>query len=109
MMHLISYGGWYYDHASTFLPVLTHEDGTRSDWGKVSIALANGDCVFIRPATPPEHDLMCERFDQTVDQLAADGFAYGLGNFDKDNPPADLKVKVGILKSMARIEARWPR
>lgn len=101
-MNLIYFGSWYYDHSSTMLPVLTDEEGRRSDWGKVSIALDYGHTVNIRPATFSEHSLMARRFDEIVDEQAKQGWVYGLGNFDRETPPANLQEHVNDLKRQAR-------
>src|ERR1035437_5164007 len=100
-LKLISYGRWYYDHASTMLPCLTTEDGKRSDWGKVEIALENGLEVKIKPATDTEHAAMAMWFDEVVDDMSK-SFVYGIGNFEADNPPPDVAEIVKNLKLEAR-------
>jgi hypothetical protein len=89
-MKAVSYGRWYYDRASTGMPTLTLEDGTRSDWGAIERALERGESVTIRPASMGEHAKMIVEFEQQVRKLAKQGWVYGLGNFEPgaDEPSA---------------------
>lgn len=53
-MNLIYIGEDFYWKSKTLMSSLYTEDGRRSDWGFVSIALKNGDQVNIRQATEGE-------------------------------------------------------
>lgn len=53
-MKLVFIGDDFYHNSGTIMSSLYTEDGQRSDWGKVKIALRNGEKVCIRPATEKE-------------------------------------------------------
>lgn len=53
-MKLIYIGDHFYMQSGTAMSPIYTEDGQRSDWGFVSIALRNGEDVYIRQATPKE-------------------------------------------------------
>lgn len=53
-MKLIFLGDKFYEESKTILSPIVHEDGRRSDWGKVQCALRSGETVSIRPATQAE-------------------------------------------------------
>lgn len=101
LITLINYGRWYYEHASTYLPVMTDEAGRRSYFDQ---HLRAGHTVLIRNATPAEHAAMAARFDLEVDDLAINGFVSGIGNFDKNSPPPGVKDTLELLKIKARYE-----
>jgi len=44
-------------------PIYT-EDGYRSDWGRVQMALRDGDSIEIRQATPQERDFYEARLSE---------------------------------------------
>lgn len=109
---LINFGRWYYDHGSSFMPVMTNEDGEREYHDRL---LRQGYEVLIRNATPHEHARMADEFDLLVDRLASgwpsgggdNGFVSGLGNFSKADPefpPERVEKSVSDLKARARIE-----
>lgn len=101
LITLINYGRWYYEHASTYLPVMTDEEGQRMGHDKL---LREGHTVLIRNATPREHAAMALWFERTVDRLATEGFVSGIGNFDRNDPPPGVKEAVELLKTRARYE-----
>lgn len=106
-MKLVWFGDWYYYHASTMLPVLVTDNGERSDWGKVNVALRRGESVTIRPATRAEHEAMLSTFDSLTDDYAKGGWVYGLGDFDwamKSGAEWHEKVTAAIAK--VRADAR---
>lgn len=53
-MKLIYIGDHFYTESGTMMSPIYAEDGCRSDWGKVQIALERGDEVHIRQATDAE-------------------------------------------------------
>lgn len=107
MREFVYYGRWYYDHASTWMPVEVNEQGT---WDHSDRALNEGHDIRVRQATDAEHDRMCDEFDRLVDRLASEGFVYGLGNFDpKVVPHATVASAVAKLKADARTEGRRRR
>lgn len=53
-MKLIYIGDHFYRESNTMMSPIYMEDGCRSDWGKVEIALRNGHEVHIRQATEAE-------------------------------------------------------
>lgn len=53
-MKLIYLGSDIYYRSHTMIGALAHEDGSRSDWGEVEIALERGETVSIRPASDAE-------------------------------------------------------
>jgi len=50
-MNLIFIGDDFYSNSSTEMSSIYTTDGKRFNWGKVTIALRNGEEVHIRPAT----------------------------------------------------------
>lgn len=105
-MNLISFGRWYYDHASTSLGVLYHQDGSRADWGKVEIALEKGESVIIRPATRAEHNRMIALFDARIDEMAKQGWVHGLGNFDPGEAGAPSQQTIDDRVAAIKADAR---
>jgi hypothetical protein len=101
-MTLIWFGDWYYFHASTMLPVLVADNGERSDWGKVHVALRRGENVTIRPATRAEHEVMLGLFDERTDKVAKSGWVSGLGNFE---PGAGAPTPEEIAAAVAKVKA----
>lgn len=67
-MELIYIGDHFYLESSTMMSSIYHVTGERSDWGKVQIALRNGESVSIRPATPTEK----EPFERRLAQIKAE-------------------------------------
>ena len=55
-MQLIYIGKHFYSESGTAMSSIYTEDGKRMDWGFVQRALADGETVNIRPATPAELD-----------------------------------------------------
>ena len=55
-MKLIYIGDHFYRESSTAMSPIYTEDGKRSDWGFVQVALKNGESVEIRQATEAERD-----------------------------------------------------
>lgn len=55
-MRLIYIGDHFYRESGTMMSPVYTEDGARSDWGFVQVALSRGDDVHIRQATPEERD-----------------------------------------------------
>jgi hypothetical protein len=55
-MNLIWIGDHFYRESSTVMSSIYEVDGTRSDWGKIQLALINGEEVHIRQATKKERD-----------------------------------------------------
>lgn len=53
-MELIFIGDKFYRESSTSISSLYDIEGNRQDWGKVNLALRNGESVYIRPATQKE-------------------------------------------------------
>lgn len=51
MKTLYYFGEKYYNESKTMMGVLYTADGERSDWGKVQVALRQGESVIIHPAT----------------------------------------------------------
>ena len=90
MLKAVFYGNKFYDRSSTMFSPLYTEGGFRSDWGKISIALENGEEVSIRPAYKDEYDALKKRLDEYIDEQASDKswanhpWVYGLGNLEKD-------------------------
>ena len=55
-MKLIYIGDHFYSESGSLMSPIYGEDGSRSDWGKVQMALRQGDEVSIRQATQQERD-----------------------------------------------------
>ena len=55
-MRLIYIGDHFYHESGTMMSSIYGEDGIRSDWGKVQIALRAGQSIEIRQATQQERD-----------------------------------------------------
>lgn len=55
-MTLVYIGRHFYHESGTSMGCLYTEDGFRSDWGKVELAVESGETVTIRPATVQEDD-----------------------------------------------------
>lgn len=53
-LELIFIGDHFYLESGTRMSCIYQLDGRRFDWGKVNVALQNGDTVNIRPATEGE-------------------------------------------------------
>lgn len=51
---LVYFGDQYYDWSNGVMSALYTENGIRSDWGKVNVALRDGEKVLIRHATAEE-------------------------------------------------------
>lgn len=73
-MKLIHYGDTFYQRSGSAVGALYHEDGERSDWGKVKVALDRGEEVHIRPATKAEMRAMEVHCEKTIAKLKADGW-----------------------------------
>ena len=101
----ISYGRWYYDHASTWLPTLTDSEGKWATIGDIERVCGEGWTCLVRPATRAEHEEMLRKFDITTDQMEKAGFVYGIGNFDPKNPPNGVAEAAKQIKARARVEA----
>jgi len=86
-MTLIHYGEDYYRRSGSDVGVLYHEDGQRSDWGKVNIALEDGVTVTIRPAKKSEHAAMEAHTIKRIAKLKADGWGgpWGPPKGESDN------------------------
>lgn len=54
MAELIFIGNNFPYQSGTFMSNIYGIDGRRWDWGKIQIALAQGEIITIRPATPAE-------------------------------------------------------
>ena len=89
---LIYIGDTFYSETSTAMSPIYHEDGRRSDWGKVSVALRNGDEVHIRPANDAELARAYAQRDRIVADLREEGWVYGIGNVI---PGTNTPVKEG--------------
>jgi hypothetical protein len=68
-MKLIYIGEKFYDESKTMMSSIYHEqdeDGVylRSDWGKVNVALRNGENVEIRQATDAEFGFFQRELDK---------------------------------------------
>jgi hypothetical protein len=57
LLKLVYVGDHFYLDSGTIMSSLYTEDGMRSDWGKVNVALRNGEGVHIRQANEKELDL----------------------------------------------------
>lgn len=68
------YGNDYYNRSGSAVGVLYTEDGRRSDWGKVNIALGEGKIVKIIPATIAQHRAMEKACKESIKQSQALGF-----------------------------------
>ena len=53
-MKLIYIGDHFYEESKSYMSSIYDTDGARQDWGKVQVALRNGERVSIRPATSQE-------------------------------------------------------
>lgn len=53
-MELIFIGDHFYHESKTIISSIYDVNGYRQDWGKVRVALRNGESVHIRPATDAE-------------------------------------------------------
>jgi len=53
-INLIFIGRDFYHKSKTTMSFVYLESGLRFDWGKVELALENGDTISIRPATNEE-------------------------------------------------------
>jgi len=53
-MELIFIGQKFYSESGSMMSSIYDIGGRRQDWGKVQIALSNGESVHIRPATQKE-------------------------------------------------------
>jgi len=60
-MELIYIGENFYRKSSTIMSSIYDVEGFRQDWGKVQIALQNGQSVHIRPATKKEMEIYNNR------------------------------------------------
>jgi len=54
MLKLLYIGNEFYYKSRTIMSSVYTLNGKRSDWGKIQIALEEGEEVHIRPATPNE-------------------------------------------------------
>ena len=52
---LVFFGDEFYAKSGTIMSSLYHENGDRSDWGKVNCFLRDGKEVHIRPCTDAEY------------------------------------------------------
>lgn len=55
-IRLVYIGDHFYYESGTMMSPIYHESGERSDWGKVSCYLRDGDEVHIRQAAQSEKD-----------------------------------------------------
>lgn len=70
-MKLVSYPSKFYHESGTWLGVLYEEEtGYRSDWGKVQVALDNGESVSIRPCNDAEYGRMCKQLEKIKQEKA---------------------------------------
>ncbi len=67
-MELIYIGEKFYFKSGTAMSSIYDIFGNRQDWGKVQIALQNGESVHIRPATEDEKKPYRERLQQLEDK-----------------------------------------
>ena len=63
-MELIYIGDYFYHESGSFMSPIYDVEGHRQDWGKVQIALSNGESVHIRQATKDEKDSCQRRLDR---------------------------------------------
>lgn len=63
-MKLIYIGPHFYRKSGTMMSSIYTEDGLRSDWGKVELALESGKTVEIRQATQSERDFYEDRLSK---------------------------------------------
>ena len=64
-------GDNFYMESSTIMSPIYHENGARSDWGKVQIMLAEGKDVHIRQATDAEMLKAYKQLDELKSRQSA--------------------------------------
>lgn len=70
-MELIYVGDDFYFETGTMMSPIYDVHGCRQDWGKVQMALRNGESVHIRQATPDERKHYVEMRDKIKAEMAA--------------------------------------
>jgi hypothetical protein len=65
MKYLIYIGDHFYYESGSVMSSVYLEDGTRFDWGKLKVALSNGEEIHIRQATNEE----CGYYERKLRQL----------------------------------------
>ncbi len=98
MRELIYYGRFYHEHTSKRLPVMTDDEGRSTS---VEQQLKHHNEVYVRNATLVEHLEMVVHFDKSIREQAAEGWIYGLGNYDPADPPEEMFIRIGELLAMA--------
>jgi hypothetical protein len=68
-MKLVYIGNHFYRDSNTKMSCIYTENGERSDWGKVQIALDKGHTVEIRPATKDELDFYNKKLSTYHEKL----------------------------------------
>lgn len=74
-MKLIYIGDHFYQESGTAMSPIYTEDGQRSDWGFVQVALRKGESVSIRQATQQEldhYEATLSRFKRKRDSINRD-------------------------------------
>ncbi len=73
-MKLTYFGEAYYNQSGSIIGVLYTHEGERSDWGKVNIALQNGESVEITPATEEQYRALQKQTERAIERAKAAGF-----------------------------------
>ena len=92
-MKLTYFGEEYYERSGSIIGVLYTHDGERSDWGKVNVALRNGESVEITPASPAQHRAIEAQTVRAIERAKAAGFGGPWG------PPKANKPDSGTAES----------
>ena len=71
-MKLIYIGNHFYLESGTIMSPIYTEDGMRFDWGKVQVALRQGDSIEIRQATSQERDIYEEKLSEIKNRKVSD-------------------------------------
>lgn len=72
MIRCVYIGNKFYRESKTIMSSIYIDRGntfTRTDWGKIQIALERGEFVEIRPATPTEIKMFEEKLTQLNEDL----------------------------------------
>lgn len=72
-MKLVYVGDYFYEGSSSIMSSLYTEDGSRSDWGKVNVALRNGEEIHIRQATEKELEMANKQLEYIKKRLEKEG------------------------------------